>query len=263
MRLRVALAKSKNLVTVRILQAIGPQYAQDYIARFGFDPKLHPAYLTMGLGAGAATPMQMATAYSVFANGGYRITPYLISRITDSHDTALSEAKPAVARQDAERAIDPRNAFIMTTLLQGVITSGTAMRALELKRKDLAGKTGTTNENVDAWFCGFNAAKVGIAWIGYDQPKSLGTNETGAAAALPIWIAYMQRALKGVPEEVRDPPPGVVALRIDPDTGLRDDSSRLSDWFYAEFTPRMSQDVLAPALMPGSAPARDVRDQLF
>ena len=263
MRLRVALAKSKNLVTVRILQAIGPQYAQDYIARFGFDPKLHPAYLTMGLGAGAATPMQMATAYSVFANGGYRITPYLIAKITDSHDTALSEAKPAVAGRDAERAIDPRNAFIMTTLLQGVITSGTATRALELKRKDLAGKTGTTNENVDAWFCGFNTAKVGIAWIGYDQPKTLGTNETGAAAALPIWIAYMQRALKGVPEEVRDPPPGVVSLRIDPDTGLRDDSSRLSDWFYAEFTPRMSQDVLAPALMPGSAPARDVRDQLF
>jgi len=263
MRLRVALAKSKNLVTVRILQAIGPQYAQDYIARFGFDPKLHPAYLTMGLGAGAATPMQMATAYSVFANGGYRITPYLIAKITDSHDTALSEAKPAIAGRDAERAIDPRNAFIMTTLLQGVITSGTATRALELKRKDLAGKTGTTNENVDAWFCGFNTAKVGIAWIGYDQPKTLGTNETGAAAALPIWIAYMQRALKGVPEEVRDPPPGVVSLRIDPDTGLRDDSSRLSDWFYAEFTPRMSQDVLAPALMPGSAPARDVRDQLF
>ena len=263
MRLRVALAKSKNLVTVRILQAIGPQYAQDYIARFGFDPKLHPAYLTMGLGAGAATPMQMATAYSVFANGGYRITPYLIAKITDSHDAPLSEAKPAVAGSDAERAIDPRNAFIMTTLLQGVITSGTATRALELKRKDLAGKTGTTNENVDAWFCGFNTAKVGIAWIGYDQPKTLGTNETGAAAALPIWIAYMQRALKGVPEVVRDPPPGVVSLRIDPDTGLRDDSSRLSDWFYAEFTPRTSQDVLAPALAPGSAPARDVRDQLF
>ena len=263
MRLRVALAKSKNLVTVRILQAIGPQYAQDYIARFGFDPKLHPAYLTMGLGAGAATPMQMAIAYAVFANGGYRVTPYLISRITDSHDAPLSEAKPALARQDAERAIDPRNAFIMTTLLRDVITSGTATRALELKRKDLAGKTGTTNENVDAWFCGFNTSQVGIAWIGYDQPKSLGTNETGAAAALPMWIAYMQRALKGVPEDVREAPPGVVSVRINPDTGLRDDSSRFSDWFLAEFTPRMSQDALAPALMPGAAPGRDVRDQLF
>jgi penicillin-binding protein 1A len=264
MRLRTALAKSKNLVTVRVLQAIGPQYAQDYIARFGFDPKLHPAYLTMGLGAGAATPMQMATAYSVFANGGYRITPYLIGKITDSRDEPLSEAKPALARKDAERAIDPRNAFIMTTLLHDVVTSGTAVRAMELKRKDLAGKTGTTNENVDAWFCGFNAAQVGIAWIGYDQPKSLGTNETGAVAALPIWISYMQRALKGVPEQAYEPPSGVVSLRINPDTGLRDDSSRYSDWFLSEYTPRMSQDALAPATMvPGATPARDVRDQLF
>ena len=263
MRLRTALAKSKNLVTVRVLQAIGPQYAQDYIARFGFDPKLHPAYLTMGLGAGAATPMQMATAYSVFANGGYRVTPYLISKITDSRDVPLSEAKPTLARKDAERAIDPRNAFIMTTLLRDVITSGTATRALELKRKDLAGKTGTTNENVDAWFCGFNVAQVGIAWIGYDQPKTLGSNETGSAAALPIWISYMQRALKGVPEQAYETPSGVVSLRINPETGLRDDSSRYSDWFLAEFTPRMSQDALAPALMPGAAPTRDVRDQLF
>jgi penicillin-binding protein 1A len=263
MRLRTALAKSKNLVTVRVLQAIGPQYAQDYIARFGFDPKLHPAYLTMGLGAGAATPMQMATAYSVFANGGYRVTPYLISRITDSRDAPLSEAKPALARKDAERAIDPRNAFIMTTLLHDVITSGTATRALELKRKDLAGKTGTTNENVDAWFCGFNVAQVGIAWIGYDQPKTLGNNETGSAAALPIWISYMQRALKGVPEQAYETPSGVVSLRINPETGLRDDSSRYSDWFLSEYTPRMAQDALAPALMPGAAPPRDVRDQLF
>ncbi|MGE5104073.1 MAG: penicillin-binding transpeptidase domain-containing protein, partial [Betaproteobacteria bacterium] len=211
----------------------------------------------------AATPMQMATAYSVFANGGYRITPYLISRITDSHGDPLSEAKPARANQDAERAIDPRNAFIMTTLLRDVITSGTATRALELKRKDLAGKTGTTNENIDAWFCGFNTSQVGIAWIGYDQPKTLGTNETGSAAALPMWIGYMQRALKGVPEEVPEPPPGVVAVRIDRDTGLRDDTSAYSDWFMAEFAPRMAQDALAPALAPGSAPARDVRNQLF
>ena len=262
-RLRVALAKSKNLVTVRVLQAIGPQYAQDYITRFGFDPKLHPAYLTMGLGAGSATPMQMATAYSVFANGGYRITPYLIGKITDNRGSPLSEAKPTLARKDAERAIDPRNAFIMTTLLREVVTSGTATRALDLKRKDLAGKTGTTNENIDAWFCGFNAAEVGIAWIGYDQPRSLGTNETGGVAALPIWISYMQRALKGVPEQTLEAPTGVVSLRINPDTGLRDDSSRVSDWFLAEFAPRMAQDALAPAAMPGATPARDVRDQLF
>jgi penicillin-binding protein 1A len=151
----------------------------------------------------------------------------------------------------------------MTTLLQGVITSGTAVRALELKRKDLAGKTGTTNDDIDAWFCGFNTSQVGIAWIGFDQPRTLGTNETGSVAALPMWISYMQRALKGVPEEMPEPPSGVVSLRINPDTGLRDDSSKFSDWFMAEFTPRMAQDALAPALMPGTAPARDVRDQLF
>ena len=266
MRLRVALAKSKNLVTVRVLQAIGPQYAQDYIAKFGFDPKMHPAYLTMGLGAGSATPMQMATAYSVFANGGYRITPYLIAKITDARGNVLSEAKPDAAGEKAERVIDPRNAFIMTTLLRDVIAYGTGTRALELKRKDLAGKTGTTNENVDAWFCGFNQSQVGIAWIGFDQPKSLGTNETGGVAALPIWIAYMQKALKGVPEKMLETPPNVVSVRINPESGLRDDGSNLSDWFYAEFTPRAREsEAFAPAAATGTpgAPARDARDQLF
>src|SRR5204863_2139891 len=254
MRLRVALAKSKNLVTVRVLQAIGPQSAQDYISRFGFDPKLHPAYLTMGLGAGAATPMQMATAYSVFANGGYRIAPYLIARITDGRGNVLSAATPDRAGEKAERVVDPRNAFIMTTLLHDVVVYGTGARVQELKRKDLAGKTGTTNENVDAWFCGFNAAQVGIAWIGYDQPRTLGTNETGAVAALPIWLAYMQRALKGVPEQPLETPPGVVALRINTDTGLRDDSSNVSDWFFSEFLPRPRDDTFAPpvALSPGT-----------
>ena len=271
MRLRVALAKSKNLVTVRVLQAIGPQYAQDYIAKFGFDPKQHPAYLTMGLGAGSATPMQMATAYSVFANGGYRIAPYLIAKITDARGNVLSEAKPDTAGDKAERAIDPRNAFIMTTLLRDVIAYGTGTRALELKRKDLAGKTGTTNENVDAWFCGFNPSQVGIAWIGFDQPKTLGANETGGVAALPIWIAYMQKALKGVPEKPLETPPNVVSMRINAESGLRDDSSNISDWFYAEFTPRAREDAFAPAAAasasaapaaPG-APTRDARDQLF
>ena len=150
MRIRAALARSKNLVTVRVLQAITPQYAQDYIGRFGFDPKLHPAYLTMGLGAGSATPLQMVTAYAVFANGGYRISPYVIARIVDAKGNVLSEAEPVVASGDAERAIDPRNAWIMTSLLKDVIRVGTATRALSLNRGDLSGKTGTTNENVDA-----------------------------------------------------------------------------------------------------------------
>jgi penicillin-binding protein 1A len=268
MRLRTALAKSKNLVTIRILQAIGPQYAQDYIARFGFDPKLHPPYLTMGLGAGAATPLQMATAYSVFANGGYRVAPYLIEKITDSKGQVLSQAKPSVAGANAERVIDPRNAFIMTSLLHDVTVYGTAARVhTELKRNDLSGKTGTTNDMVDAWFCGYNSGLVAVAWIGFDQPRTLGNNETGSAAALPMWINYMAKVLKGVPEKPREPPEGLVQLRINPDTGLRDDASNLSDWFFSEYTPRRSEDSLAPVAVDGAAaptaPPRDVRNQLF
>jgi len=261
MRVRMALAKSKNLVTVRVLQAIGPQYAQDYIARFGFDPKLHPPYLTMGLGAGSVTPLQMGAAYAIFANGGYRVHPYLIARVTDARGNVLSEARPVTAGENAERAIDPRNAFVMTTLLRDVIAFGTATRARALGRRDLAGKTGTTNENVDAWFCGYNAAMVGVAWIGFDQPKSLGANETGGVAALPIWINFMQSALKGVPEKPLAVPEGLISVRINEATGLRDDSSTLSEWFFAEFPPRGREDTLAPAV-PGRTP-QDVRDQLF
>ncbi len=261
MRLRTALAKSTNLVMVRVLQAIGPQYAQDYIKRFGFDPKMHPAYLTMGLGAGSATPLQMATAYAVFANGGYRVTPYLITRITDAKGDTLSVAKPDVAGSGAERAIDPRNAFIMTSMLKDVIAYGTGAAAQSLRRHDLAGKTGTTNDNIDAWFCGFNADQVGVAWIGFDQPRSLGANEQGAVAALPIWIAYMQSALKGVPERTLSPPDGEVALRINAATGLRDDSSNLSEYFYSEYTPRPRDDGLSAATPTRSS--QEVRDQIF
>ncbi len=258
MRIRAALAKSKNLVTVRVLQAIGPQYAQDYISRFGFDPKLHPPYLTMGLGAGSATPMQMVTAYSVFANGGYRIAPYLISRIIDARGNVLSEAKPVEAGGTAERAIDPRNAWIMTSLLKDVVRVGTATRALSLNRNDLAGKTGTTNENVDAWFCGYNGDLVAVAWIGFDQPRTLGANETGAAAALPIWISYMAKALKGAPVANRPMPEGILALTINAETGLRDDVGGITEYFLAEFPPRRRDD----SFVPGKS-GKDIRDQLF
>ncbi len=257
MRIRAALARSKNLVTVRVLQAIGPQYAQDYIGRFGFDPKLHPAYLTMGLGAGSATPLQMVTAYAVFANGGYRISPYVIARIVDAKGNVLSEASPVVAGQSAERAIDPRNAWIMTSLLKDVIRVGTATRALSLNRSDLSGKTGTTNENVDAWFCGYNGAMVGVAWIGFDQPRTLGTDETGAKAALPIWIAYMARILKGTPDANLPMPSGVVAMTINAETGLRDEGG-LTEYFFAEYPPRGRDDSMSP----GKA-GKDIRDQLF
>ena len=258
MRVRAALARSKNLVTVRVLQAIGPQYAQDYIARFGFDPRLHPPYLTMGLGAGAATPLQMVDAYAVFANGGYRVAPYLIAKIVDARGNVLSEASPPIARAGAERAIDPRNAWIMTSLLKDVIRVGTATRALTLNRTDLAGKTGTTNENVDAWFCGFNAAMVGVAWIGFDQPRTLGANETGAVAALPMWITYMAKVLKGTSVADVPMPDGVIAVKVNADTGLRDEGG-LTEFFFSEFPPRGREEGLTPS----GAPAKDIRDQLF
>ena len=258
MRVRAALAKSKNLVTVRVMQAIGANYAQDYIARFGFDPKLHPPYLSTGLGAGSATPLQMVAAYSVFANGGYRVVPYLIARVVDARGTLLSEASPVVAGENAERAIDPRNAYVMTSMLKDVIAYGTATRALSLGRKDLAGKTGTTNEYVDAWFCGFNADIVGVSWIGFDQPKTLGTNETGAVAALPIWISYMGKALKGAKEEELPMPEGVVAVKVNADTGLKDEGG-LTEFFFSEFPPRGREEGLTPSATPG----KDIRDQLF
>ena len=258
MRVRAALAKSKNLVTIRVLQAIGPQYAQDYIARFGFDPKLHPPYLTMGLGAGSATPLQMVDAYAVLANGGYRVAPYLIAKIVDARGNVLSEAAPTVAREGAERAIDPRNAWIMTSLLKDVVRVGTATRALSLNRTDLAGKTGTTNEFVDAWFCGYNASLVAVAWIGFDQPKTLGPGETGAQAALPIWISYMAKVLKGTPPAEVPMPDGVVAVKVNAETGLRDDGG-LTEFFFSEFPPRGREE----ALTPSGTPVKDIRDQLF
>jgi penicillin-binding protein 1A len=263
MRLRTALVKSKNLVSVRILQAISPQYAQDYITRFGFDPKLHPPYLTMALGAGNATPLQMAQAYSVFANGGYRVAPYFIERIEDNRGNVLLQAKPQRAGDDAERVIDPRNAFIMHSIMRDVVRMGTAARAMRLGRGDLAGKTGTTNDFIDAWFCGFNPTLVAVAWIGFDQPQTLGRNETGGAAALPIWMGYMGSVLKGVAEQPFTPPPGVLALRVSPETGMRisDGEGGVVDYFYQEFVPPEGGAASAPT--GGERPAEEVRNQLF
>jgi len=154
--------------------------------------------------------------------------------------------------------IDPRNAWIMVSLLKDVVRVGTATRALSLNRRDLAGKTGTTNENVDAWFCGFNANMVGVSWIGFDQPKTLGANETGAVAALPIWIAHMAKALKGTPEANLPMPDGIVALTINPESGLRDEAGGLTEYFYSEFAPRGRDDSLATGKS-----GKDVRDQIF
>ncbi len=221
MTMRRGLAKSKNLISIRILKSIGPAYAQQWVSRFGFEPEKHPAYLTMALGAGSVTPMQMATAYSVFANGGYRINPALIAKVTDTRGHVLSEAR--VPTLDAsDRAIDARNAFIMTSLLQEVTTTGTAAKARQaLKRPDIYGKTGTTNDSLDAWFAGWQKNLVGVVWIGYDQPRKLGDRETGGGLALPVWIEFMQSQLKGVPVQEPTPPEGVVNVG--------------GEWYYEEY----------------------------
>ena len=212
MALRQALAKSKNMVSIRLLQSIGPRYVQSTLPRFGFEAAKHPAYLPMALGAGSVTAWQMAGAYSVFANGGYKVNPYFIARITDGAGRDVARVDRMQAGDEANRVIDARNAFVTDSLLRTVARSGTAARITAvLKRNDLAGKTGTTNDSHDAWFAGYsNDNIVGIAWIGFDQPKSLGDRETGGGLALPIWLGYMTKALNGVVEKERVMPPGVV-----------------------------------------------------
>ena len=212
MSMRTALQRSRNLVSIRILNHIGTKYAQQYITRFGFDAERHPAYLPMALGAGQVTPLQMAGAYSVFANGGYRVNPYLIAEVTDPSGAIVVRAQPLVAEQNAPRAIDARNAYVMNSLLQSVAQRGTGARTNVLKRTDLAGKTGTTNDSHDAWFAGYQHTLAAIAWIGYDNPRSLGDRETGGGLSLPVWIDYMGAALKGVPEFKPTTPDGVESL---------------------------------------------------
>ena len=243
-RLRVGLAKSKNMVSIRVLQAIGPQYAQDYITRFGFDADKHPPYLTIALGAGSVTPWQMARGYAVFANGGYRIEPYLVQRIVDDHGNILASSQPPRAGEESLRVIDASNAFVMDSMLHDVVRQGTAARARSLGRDDLAGKTGTTNDLVDAWFAGYQPTLVAISWIGFDQPRKLGNHETGSVAALPIWMDYASKALKGVDEMFLLVPEGVVSVKVNPATGQVAGDGTLSEYFYREYVPPGQQSGL-------------------
>ncbi len=221
MSMRRALAKSKNMVSIRILQAVGPLAAQEWVTRFGFDADRHPPYLTMALGAGSVTPLQMASAYGVFANGGFRLNPYLISKVTDSKGKVLSEARHQPL-DDSTRTLDARNAFVMNSMLQEVTRSGTAARAQgTLKRTDIAGKTGTTNDAKDTWFAGYQRHLVAVVWIGYDNPRKLGDRETGGGLSLPVWIDYMSYALKGLPIEEATPPDGLMNLG--------------GEWYYEEY----------------------------
>ncbi|MFI4968566.1 MAG: penicillin-binding protein 1A [Lysobacterales bacterium] len=265
-RLREALVKSVNLVSVRLLDAIGVRYAREYITRFGLGLDQIPENLSMALGTAAVAPLAMARGYAVFANGGYLVDPYLIREIDDRDGKVVYRADPAIACAScaerpladagvppappksastasalnpigsanavttavapagqphlAPRAIDPRNAYLVTSLMRDVIRRGTGSAAMVLKRNDLAGKTGSTNDHRDAWFTGFNSTLVASCWVGFDDFSSLGHGEFGAKAALPIWIDFMRGALKDVPEQPFDMPPGITRVRIDPSSGL-------------------------------------------
>ena len=213
MPLRTGLQRSKNLISIRLLDAIGVKYAQEFVtSHFGFDIDKTPPYLPLALGAGQVTPLQLAGAYAVLANGGYRVNPYLISQVTDARGAVLSKADPQIAGQNATRVLDARNSFIMTSLLQSVAQRGTGAGTNVLHRTDLAGKTGTTNDAFDGWFAGYQNSLAAVAWMGYDQPKSLGSREFGAQLALPIWVEYMARALRGVPQYQMPMPEGVTTI---------------------------------------------------
>ncbi|OYD50921.1 penicillin-binding protein 1A [Acidovorax kalamii] len=257
MSMRTGLAKSKNMISIRILQAVGPKTAQEWVGRFGFDPEKHPAYLTMALGAGSVTPLQMAAAYSVFANGGYRVNPWLITKVTDHKGRVISETTPPVTSEQP-RAIEARNAFLMNSLLQEVTRTGTAARAqATLKRPDLYGKTGTTNDSVDAWFAGYQPTIAAVTWIGYDTPRNLGSRETGGGLSLPVWISFMERALKGVPVMEPTVPAGVVNVG--------------GEWFYDEYARSAGvssvgledQRSTSPAVTPQAPPPSEERSRIL
>ena len=253
MSMRNGLAKSKNMISIRILKAIGAPYAQEWITHFGFDAEKHPAYLTMALGAGSVTPLQMASAYSVFANGGYRLNPTLIGSITDSKGRVLNEARLPVL-DESMRTIDARNAFVMTSLLQSVTHIGTAAPAgRALNRPDIYGKTGTTNDSLDAWFAGWQRGTVAIVWIGYDNPRKLGDRETGGGLALPVWIDYMKTMLKGVPTQEPAAPEGLVNMN--------------GEWYYEEYTRGTGVSSVGledkPPATAAPAPSEDERKSIL
>jgi len=291
-RLRDALIHSRNLVSIRLLKQLGTQYAIDYDTRFGFDKRVLPDNLTLALGSVAVTPLELAKGYAVFANGGYRVEPYYIDRIENAAGQVVWQADPKVAcdqceqtvglgdvqlggdpvdalknadnvrggegalpkEQLAPRVITPQNDYIMTDMMTDVIKKGTAMRALTLKRGDIAGKTGTTNLSKDNWFNGFTPNLEATVWVGYDQERSLGEHEEGARTALPIWIHFMREALKAVPEYRRPMPDGIVTLRVSADTGTlvsNENPDGMSEIFEADHLPAAS-DTGPPIASPGA-----------
>jgi penicillin-binding protein 1A len=277
-RLRVALVNSRNLVSIRLLRSIGIDYCLDYLTRFGFQASDIPRNLSLALGSASVTPLQLAAGYAVFANGGHRVPPYFIDRIVGANEEVISrtvpdrvclecedtpedEAEPAelviAPAHDttslpefnhAKRTISAQNAYLMTSMMRDVVQIGTGVRAKQLGRGDIAGKTGTTNDQRDAWFVGFTSDIVAVSWVGFDKPQALGNGETGGRAALPMWIAFMREALRGTPEHPLDRPPGLVTVRIDPASGLLARSSQSNGIFETFFTDN------APRQYAGSIP---------
>jgi penicillin-binding protein 1A len=242
--LRTALAKSKNMVSIRLLQESNIHFIHDYITRFGFEAEKHPAVLTMALGSGLVTPWQMAAAYSVFANGGYRVQPYIVQSIVDSKNQIIAQAEPVVAGEASTRVIDPRNAYLMDSMLRDVTVYGTAAQAsVQLKRRDLAGKTGTTNEFMDAWFCGYQRTVTACSWIGFDKPKKMGHGETGGVTALPIWIGYMSKVLKDAPQSFMPRPSGLVSVETE---SINPDKPAIRELVYKENVPSQEPPASAP-----------------
>src|SRR6202035_1805652 len=296
-RLREALVRSRNLVSIRILKELGIGTAIDYMARFGFDARSMPHDLTLALGTLDATPLDVAAGYSVFANGGYRVDPYFIDRIEDASgqvvwgaaprrvcaqcdgsegdaaragaplqvsDTTHGEPQPLKPEQIAPRVISAQNAYVMADMMADVIKHGTGRRALALGRADLAGKTGTTNEAKDTWFNGFTPDLVCTVWVGYDQERPLGESEEGAKTALPIWMSFMREALRGVPEHHRTMPDGLIQLRISPDTGMlasAENHDAISEIFMVDHLPTGStpgEEGATPTAAEGSAPSEPI-----
>jgi penicillin-binding protein 1A len=272
-RLREALYRSRNLVSIRILRAIGPGYAAEYAERFGFAADQLPRDLTLALGSATVTPLQMARAFAVLANGGYLVEPHFIRRIHNAAGDVVFQASPVVvcphcpAQLDAintagstslplaQAVLSPQNVWLMTSMMRDVIKRGTARKARVLGRADLAGKTGTTNDQKDAWFSGFNQALVATAWVGFDKLEPLGRGETGGRAALPVWIEYLRFALQDVAELRQEPPEGLVTVRIDPATGLLAGSGQrdaIFETFREDRVPQESTDSLPTGGVPGS-----------
>ncbi len=279
-RLREALVHSRNLVSIRVLRAIGIDSTIDYLSRFGFDKNALPRNLSLALGSGAVTPLNLASGYAIFANGGYRVTPYFIDRIEDIDGRVLVMSTPnrvckecaappidqSKPEHSAPRVITAQNAYLITSMMRDVIRRGTGVRAKELGRSDIAGKTGTTNDQRDAWFAGFNPNIVTVAWVGFDDTHPLGNAETGGRAALPMWIDFMRSALQGVPDHVPEQPAGLVTVRIDPDTGLLADTKdrkAIFETFLADHVPTREAGAGSAESNGGQAGPPVMPEQLF